>query len=541
MKHVLLEYQAALFLVLFVPIYGLLHLRQIALSTRLLYLCGAFSVAVLIGLNALNLGRAGFLWHDEPNILSIAAAYLHGQPMYHDRGAGETYSLLYGPSTYLIYVPLLKWFSRPLLAIRIAGFVINLANLAMLYLIPRKRLSAGLSLCLLPVAIAFLLSLPNHMFGVRGDQVLLLCLTAALLCAERLPAIPAAAASGALCGVALDFKVTVVPIVCLLLYLLWRRWGWRYAALAAAVTVAAGVSPFLLYGISWSHYVSWMALSRQQGFTRGLLAVNLLAAAFLLLPGVILRIGTMQVVRAKAGQSFDSTASVLFILSLCSCILTGSKNGAGPWHLWPLLPFIMLWTAEAAAGTSLDSGRDEKRFPPVRHMVSAIAMAATIITLRAGFRDLRIVHPAGERQQRNLESAAQEEIAGRIAQFPGQNIAMGYGRMADDPRSSERFELALAGENYFLDESALVESIKERLPMPPALQQRILGCEDLWLIPHAEPPFATLRGGDMPNDGTPFLFPDPIRTGFPLTHALLATGNSYDVWGCNLPLPKADN
>jgi hypothetical protein len=535
MKHALLEYQVALFLAIASPVYVVLYWRRLAFPDRAFRLSGACSVVLLTALNAINLFRAGFLWHDEPNILSIAAAYLHGQPMYHDPGAGDMVSLLYGPSTFLVYLPFLDLSSRPMLAIRLAGLAVNLANVTMLYLVLRRRISRPAALGMLPIAVAYLLSVPNHIFGVRGDQFLLLALAAALLCSVRLPPIPAALAMGTLAGFALNFKITVAPMVCLLLYLLWRRRGWRCAAVAAALTAAAGAGPFLFHGISLKNYIAWVALSRHQGFERQVLFANLLAAAFLLLPGAILRLGARRRFGADASASFDRFSGILLLVSIVSCILTGAKNGAGPWHLLPLLPFIMLWTADAAACSGLDSPQIASSTLHARQTAGAMAIAAALVTLRASYRDLGILHPAGESLQRTFEAAAPIEIAAWINRFPGRNIAMGYGTQADDPRSSQRFRLALAGEGYFLDENALVESLKDRLPFSLELKQRILGCHDIWLIPHTEKPFATLQGGGIPNDTTPFLFPDDIRNGFSSTHVLLASGDSYDAWGCIQP------
>ena len=43
------------------------------------------------------------LYHDEPTMIAIAAAELHGQPLYHAAEAGARYSLLYGPVAYWVY------------------------------------------------------------------------------------------------------------------------------------------------------------------------------------------------------------------------------------------------------------------------------------------------------------------------------------------------------------------------------------------------------------------------------------------------------
>lgn len=61
-------------------------------------------VAIAIGGPAVGAFSGHIVYPDEPTILSIAAAELHGQPVYHAEDASERYSLLYGPVTYWVYM-----------------------------------------------------------------------------------------------------------------------------------------------------------------------------------------------------------------------------------------------------------------------------------------------------------------------------------------------------------------------------------------------------------------------------------------------------
>lgn len=530
MMHALLEYQALLFLLAFLASLFILRSVPAVKPPVLLQLsaaCGIVSIGVLLVLGVLNLRRPGFLWHDEASILSVAAAYLHGKPLYHARDTA-LYSLLYGPATFLVYVPILKFFAHPLAAIRVLGFASNLASLALLYSILRTHVPRNVALALLPVAIASLLLSTSPLYGVRGDSLLLLCFAAGLAAALRLQWLPAVLVSGISCGLALDLKITVLPVVCLMFAVLYQRHKNRAWLICAATTLVAAVTPFLLPNISLRAYLEWLTLSVHQGFLLTGFLESLAAAAFLLLPAILLKFTASP--RRLLVRHPGLATSALFVIALAFSIAISSKDGAGPWHLWPMIPFVILGTATLVQNACGDAAGN---LHPARQTLAAIAMAAMFVCLRFGYRDLRIVHAKDIAVQRSREDSAQVEIHSLIAHNPGRNLAMGYGTDASDPLTSERFMLPLLGEDYFLDENALVESLKAGRAMAPSVVQRVLSCNDLWLIPRGEVPFGTLRRGVLANGDSLYLFPDEVRVRFPQQHQRLASGNSYDVWGCD--------
>ncbi len=76
------------------------------------------------------------------------------------------------------------------------------------------------------------------------------------------------------------------------------------------------------------------------------------------------------------------------------------------------------------------------------------------------------------------------------------------------------------------------EGVKEGESLSPAVLDRILGCEDDWLIPHGESPFSITRNEVLPASEVPYLFPDSLREGFLSTHVLANQGEVYDLWEC---------
>lgn len=545
MRQVVLENPALLFLIIFTPVLILLAVwkRCRDFSYRsVFFFCGFLSIAVFIFINILNLRRPGILWEDEAHILAVGAAYLHGEPMYHSLSAPDLYSLVYGPLTYLVYVPFLAGFRHPIPAMRVGTVAINIGILTTLFFILRRLVSWQAVIGLLSVATGILLYMGPQLFGTRGDTWMLLCICVALLGAINDNWIVAAIVSGVFSSFAMGFKPTMAPIVLLLLAIVYRKHGRRALIPSACISVAGTLSVYLLRGISLSNYLEWLVLSdRRQMYGQFMMSISM-AAIFLIAPGVLLlAFGA----RVKRRSSLGIVLPVLCGVALAACILTGSKAGAGSWHIWPMLPFLLSWAAYEASVRGVDreasfggrsgngNGTTEGFSVDTRNVVAAIVLAATVVTLRYGFRDLRLIHVQGESHQRAAERAAENAIdalTDRMA--PGSNLAMGYGLNSVDYRSDLRFELSLRGQDDFFDEEAMVGAMFEGISIPKGVINRILGCQDLWMVPHGEVPFSTLKLGISPMSPTPYFFPDGIRLGFPKTHVLLEQGAIYDLWGC---------
>jgi hypothetical protein len=546
MSHQLLESPILRFLIALVPSIFLLNIlhRRVTPALRWVAIsCGGLCITVYVFLSVLNVFRPGLIWHDDGNMLSITAAYIHGQPLYHSRFAPALYSILYGPATFLVWVPILARFSDPLRALHVGTLVANVTNLVVIFLLLRERVSRRAALLLLPIATAFLLSFPQILFGIRGDPWLLLFTSLGLYSALRRNLFLAAITSGIFSGLSIDFKFTVLPVVCLILAILHRRHGLRATLTSGFVCATSALAIFLLPGISLLNYFEWLGLAGRQHLLGSNFISALLDASFLIVPCLLI---VFFAPRFHQRTTLGYFVPTLCGLALAGCIVAASKDGAGPWHLWPMIPFLLLWTGYEASSHGIDApypegvshGEENSSLSPspirIRRVVSAIALAATLVTLAFGFHDLfRVIHQPGQAQQRAAEHAAENAINTLAHRRTlGRNLAMGYGSLVQDYRTDLRFELSLNEQEYFFDENALVETIKEGLPMPPGVVQRILGCNDIWLIPHGDIPFSTLRTGVLPMTVTPYLFPDIIRLHFAESHTLLESGQIYDLWSC---------
>ena len=495
---------------------------------------GGISVAAYVLINVLNINRAGMLWHDEANILSIAGAFLRGEPMYHSLAAPAFYSLFYGPTTFLVYSPFLAVFHHAVLPIRVALFVANIAEILLIYLAVRVWVSRPLALALLPVATGFLLAYPSVLLGTRGDPWLSVCISLAVVLALRTNVrwwVAAAVETGLLLGQAIDVKVTVGPAVCLVFAILYRRFGVRAAVVSVIGCIVSSLGVFALPHISLSNYASWVVVSSHQRFLRSTCLENVVAALFLVSPILLVGLFDSSILRIRRA---DWVIVLWGGFALLVCILTGSKDGAGGWHLLPMMLFLLLGAAYVVSRSVVSS--DARRAPALA-MIASIAVAGMVVTLYFTVCDFRVVRPAGEAALRGKEVMAESELERIIlVSGGGKNLSMSYGSDLADYRSDLRYELPLAHQDYFFDENEVVEGIKEGYPIPEKVVQRMLGCEDVWVVPHGEIPFSSVRSGILPVSTTEYIFPDALRLGFSGTHVRFEQGDFYDLWKCRSEL-----
>ena len=480
-------------------------------------IAGALSAVTLLVLTSVNIVRPHFLWPDEGNILGVSAVWVSGGTMYHAVDAPLLYSLLYGPSTFLVYAPLLHVFAGALWPLKTALAAAGAGTLVGLYLLARRWAARADAFGLLAVPVAILLTEASSLFGLRGDMWLLLCLVWATLAIAWGCGWGPALTAGGLCGVALNFKFTVSFVILGLLLMLGQRSGWRKAIGGAVACAFVAAAPFFLPRVSFWNYAMWLLESGRQGWSVYLLVVNAAYACLYLAPGLLLRWSS-----GWGSERWSWTLAGVFGTAGLVAVITGSKNGAGSWHLWPLLPACMLWMGWEARSAA----------PRLRPGVTAaVALAAALLCLRYAYRDWPIAHWPEAWRQTSADQAAQSELQQIERRFPGGKLAMGYGSEASDLRTDLSYLLPLEHEEYVVDANAVAEELKAKTPFPDKMQKRMLGCDDRWLIPHAEKPFWTTPIQGV-REMQPWVFPEALRTGFPLGKQLLWQGKIFDVWGC---------
>jgi len=283
---------------------------------------------------------------DEPTVISVSAAALHGQPLYTSASAGDRYSLLYGPVTYWVFWPPMLahvidlrffqlWVILPLLG----------AGLLLIRIARRAGDLFGAGFALLPYAATVIMQ-SLHEWAMKGDAWLLLFFSIQLESALMLPGNAAVIVVALCAALIISIKVTLIPLVLLPLTELGRRLGATKAILAAILAAVFAVAPFLLPNVSAVNFIYYLRSSSHHGFRALFVKVDAELALFMALPAIVLLLLQILEDRDRTLQRLMKHRLTI-ILSIAACatvIFTSAKRGAGPWHLAPLAP-MFTWLA----------------------------------------------------------------------------------------------------------------------------------------------------------------------------------------------------
>ena len=472
---------------------------------------GLLTLLAFLALAFLSL-HSFLLSDDEANILSIAAAALHGQPAYPSVHSYDfSYGLLYGPLTFLVPGLLFRLFHGAFWPLHLSVVLVNLFLCAILWLTARRYLSRSLSLAVLAYPLAVLIRVIDHTLGLRSEPGLFFFTTLATFFTLAGPPLTASVLAGVCAGLALGFKLTTLPAAAFLLLLLFRRRGPLASALAAAALILTSFAPFLLPAYSLHNYLDSFLNARSEPPSNFLL-LSVLFAFSLLLPFVILRcfgVRPWSPPQARFGAVPEIT---VLILGLLAATFVAAKPGGGLWHICqfvpPLIGYLILTLAAAPQQPGLTTRLSLAIF--------VIALGSALYGLSFVPRNLVALRPPPSRQL----TQARQEIDGTLASFPNQTLQVGYGANPNALPSLLRFIPVLRGQPYTLDGSGRIEVIPN--PFPPGILNRMRQChDDLWLIPSGQSPF-----------DNPF-FPPELHDVF-VSHFTIARRQAvYDLWSCN--------
>ena len=459
----------------FVLVRNLSPSLQIGCLRRLALACGALTLTMFVALNFVAL-RGYFIWGDEANILSIAAAGLHGQPVYHAVTSPDLcYSLMYGPLTFLVYQALLVIGGGRFWILKAAVGLVNLLTCAVLFSILRKfvRRETALALIAFPLC-ALLLQAPSS-FGIRSDAWIVLAMALATRSALIESEFLASVLTGVAAGIAIDFKVTVAPTFLLLLLMLYRRWGIKSVFISAGSSIATALVPFALPSVSLINYLSWLLATGHEGLDRNLVIYSFHYAVFLAAPLILLQLLGINPWQKKLHTGSVAEKCLLTVCLLLAAVIS-AKPGAGPWHFWSLLPILTAYLA-LAIGRSPQSS-------PVRleYGVLLIALGSTLIAVADLRRDF-IALCAPSATITEMLKDGRQDLDLYEALYRGRTLQMGYGESPDEVAETLRYILPLNGQRYTLDGSAFSVESSDGLPFPHGIIEKMERCSNsVWLF-----------------------------------------------------------
>ncbi len=482
----------------------LLWLRRVAFAAGLFVLCAYLAIT-------LDSLRCFMIQQDEANILSISAATLRGLPMYHPPVSPNfSYSLMYGPFTFLIYsVALVAGGANHFWIIRGAVVVAALLLCAALFSLLRKFVSAVTAITLLAFPLSVLLQHPEISLSTRSDVWIFLFTALAILSSFLDAELFAVLLTGIFGGLIIGLKISAAPAILFPLLLLYRKFGLRACAYSLLTTLAATFAPFALPNISLHNYIAWIEFTRSEGLSAASEFSNALFAIFLISPCLI-----MELHLRRFGLAFRNRVPefLVILIGLFLAVLT-SKNGSGVHYLWHIVPSIVVYLALIAK--EMSAIPDENRVIPVYYIAVACTLFACVNIPRAYAHIKMSLMPPGI-------AVARQSLDRYLDLYRDHSsVQMGYGSVDGDDSTFIRYALVLKGQPYRIEgNTARLETAL--LPFPVNVLRQMSSCtNDVWLVPHAQSPF------DL------WVFPPGLRKTFLQNYSIDRTDGVYDAWVCN--------
>jgi hypothetical protein len=479
-------------------------LRRVAFGAGFVVLC----IYVMINISSL---RCFMIQRDEANILSISAAGIHGLPMYNPPASPDsTYSLMYGPFTFLLYrLALIAGGVDHFWIMRASVVIANVGLCLALYFLLRRFVSSSASIALLAFPLSILLQHCEISLGIRSDIWIVLFTTLAIICSLSETELPAVLFVGLLSGVIVGMKISAGPAILFPLLLLYRRFGIRSIINSSLVATAMTLLPFVLPDISLRNYISWLLFMRTESISPPNLMINIAFALFLISPCLMLEIF---IVRSSTGFRRRLPELTLILVCIFLALLT-SKGGSDPHYFWHIVPSITVYLAL----TLRDMGKSPigERLIPLYYIAVSCTLFACVNLPRAWQQVRNSLMPPGV-------MVAKQAINQYLDLYRHHSsIQMGYGSGDGDYPTQLRYILVYRGEPYTIEgNTGRFET--QLLPFPTNVLNRMESCKnDVWLVPHSQKPFDV------------WVLPDSLRTTFLRNYHIDRSGPIYDAWLCD--------
>jgi hypothetical protein len=447
----------------------------------------------------------------EPTMTAVGWLFHLGQPIYHSVDSAERYAHIYGPMAFIAHGVALGLFGPSIEVSKWVGGSAALLSLCLTLFALKTQTTLWRAVVITGLFALLMLGFRHYSFWTRAEPLLIFCVSAGLLAAVQGRGSLSSVALGVFAGLLWNLKATGLIYSLPVFVILFQRLGWRATYRAALIAVVVAILPFIaLANVSLGAYVTWFRLSAANGLVWPLFTRNLEWAAYFLVPVVLALLLKQPVVRYGGLVILSTLAAVALV------VIAGSKPGAGPYHLMPLLPVTGFLVASFI-------GRENALNPPAPiqlTLASFVAVAAAIaLVQQAQF----VTTMQGRRPLHEIR-----DIETFVSEHPGV-VEMGYG--VNDPWTFERPVLVFRNNAYLLDAPAVGEHQLAGIPVPQATLDALRQCRiAYWLIPKGEAPFT---GQNFYEAVLRPIFSDEFRRVFHESHRLTASTQYFDAWQCH--------
>ncbi len=427
--------------------------------------------------------------HRSPMIAATSWVFVRGEPVYHELNAATRCVLPYGPMVYLINGALLRLMGPSLISAKIGGCLGALLGLLLSYLVFRKAADFSKAITLTGVLALYLAFYKTRSFWPGPDSFLFCCVSLGLWSVMLDRRILPALLCGFALGVALNLKLHAFLYFIPVLTLLTVRKGLGPLLASFAMSSLVAALPFLLPNVSFSNMVAWYLQYSKHGIDVRLLTANPLFLAFLLAPAVLYALYFICVDSSGFRCFLHADRSWLGSLAISAVAVSavGTKVGAGPHHLIPLIPLILFTVVRMKPSPDPDRSSFNRWIIAAVAILSVPVLAKLAIEfgvfVRTSERTLTAERVQGRAVLADLQAIERAEGNG--------SIAVGYGGDSTYDLTRYRPVLVFRGNPYLVDAPALMDMQLAGMKIPQrTLSALTSGRIKLWLIPKGDVPFS---------------------------------------------------
>jgi hypothetical protein len=484
-------------------------------------LFSAFIIFLYLMLCVRYLLSGSFIDHLEPTVASIAWIHVQGGPIYHDLDALERYSLPYGPMVFIINGFFMKLLGADLVTSKMAGVAAAIFGLIFFFLAVKCKTDTKRAIIYTGLMTACLSVFHLSSFWNRPDSFIVLFVSTALFAVSIKSRCLSSMVLAVAIGTALNLKITSLFYFFPIIYLYYRRVGWKDVFVVALFSVTVLMCPFLIYPhISAHNYIQHVLLNSKHGIDPLIMLLNGAYIAVFLCPAM-----SFLFPLTKGSKAI----LVSFIMGLFPIFMIASKAGAGYHHLMPFVPVFLYLISISCEGKSALSVMTSISTRADRTSNKRLLLYIPLIVLSLH----NVVHFIDTMERfSDMSRTIALDIRSIENRFHDQRLHMGYG-MIDTSIAMDYFPawfrplLIFAGHPCYIDSGSLMDYEKAGRKITDR-QIDVLrnGSVDIWLFPRGVRPFVMQNWYKPHND----LFDDEYRQVFREKYEFLESTRYYDLW-----------
>ena len=496
------------------------YLFPLSIGIILIY----FLIVVLYVLSPL------YLDHGESSVSVLGFLLNENYELYPSLISGNFYGVPYGPVLYLLQ----KWFyivlGYSIEASKLVGVLCSILSFIVLYFAINDRYNPKKYLYLIAYIPFVFLQFSSWTFWNRSEPMIMFFIGLALLGIRQKNIFFSLVLLSLSYGLAVNLKITSVFYMLPIFLLSLRRKSVWFHASVICLSLLIVVLPFLYKNISFSNYLDFIRLAKNEKMYFSLFHECLrLSFLYYIIPTILF---LLYLSKHKEHLRYVFLKYKLPLIALFVCLaavmIMGAKAGGGKLYMLPFMPlFVYFWSK--LINIEFDS-QSLKISSTKSLIILSLIIGLTFSTLptsalKSGYMLLRF--------SKNLKKDAIprqviDDLRSIDKQYPDFTIHMGIGECKNYNYTFYRSALVFMGNPYFIDFPAYMAYQNSKMLDKKQLAQIFEACKiDIWLVPKDNVPFRMMNWSDGKA-----LFDQQLRNSFLNNYQQIDSSKFFDIFIC---------